>query len=141
MDVQPIDLGDELRQGFQLRLALAPVVIRRPVACEFLHRRERHALGLICDGLLFGPLRGRDAATEVDECRFRNVDPEAADFGTGHGGLDWGHGALLFVDRASLGNNRSILLSKEDICSTEHNVSWGTAATLRGACGGPKTGP
>src|ERR687898_2082702 len=83
MDVQPVNLGDELRQGFQLRLALAPVVICRPIAREFLHRRERHALGLICDGLLFGPLRGRDAATEVDEILFRNVDAEGAYCGMG----------------------------------------------------------
>src|SRR3712207_5065007 len=81
-----------MRQGFQLRFALAPVVIRRPVAREFLHRRELHALGLIRDCLLFGPLRGRDAATKVDECRLRNVDTEGADFDflpscLGHGGL------------------------------------------------------
>src|SRR5918994_4975973 len=92
MNVQPIDLGHELRQGVQLRRALAPIVICRPIACEFLHRRERHALGLICDGLLFGPLRVRDAATEVNECRFRNVDPEGSDRvpfpnWTGHSGL------------------------------------------------------
>ena len=28
MDVQPVDLGDEVRQGVQLRLALALVVVR-----------------------------------------------------------------------------------------------------------------
>jgi hypothetical protein len=97
MDVQPVDLGDELRKGFQLRLAPAPVVIRRPVAREFLHRRERHALGLICDRLLFGPLRGRDAATEVGEGRFRHVDAEGPDFGMARGGLGRGlcHGGFL----------------------------------------------
>ena len=55
VNVEPIDLGDELRQGVQLRLALAPVVVRRPIARELLNRRERHALRLICDGLLLGP--------------------------------------------------------------------------------------
>ena len=54
MNVDPIDLGHELRQGVQLRLALAPVVIGRPIAREFLHRRELHALRLIGDGLLSG---------------------------------------------------------------------------------------
>jgi hypothetical protein len=34
VDVQPVDLGDEMRQSLQLRLDLAPVVIRRPVARE-----------------------------------------------------------------------------------------------------------
>src|SRR5215203_5132162 len=100
MDVQPVDLGEELRQGFQLRLALAPVVICRLIACEFLHRRERHALGLICDGLLFGPLRGRDAATEVGEFLFRNVDAEGADRDPFP---NWtGHSGLLSLNRASI---------------------------------------
>ena len=46
VDVQPVDLGDELRQGVEPRLALAPVVVRRPVARERLRRRELHALRL-----------------------------------------------------------------------------------------------
>ena len=44
VDVEPVDLGDELRQRVQLRLDLAPVVLGRPVARELLHRRELHAL-------------------------------------------------------------------------------------------------
>src|SRR5712664_3176703 len=32
MNVQPIDLGDELRQGIQIRPALAPIVFCPPVA-------------------------------------------------------------------------------------------------------------
>ena len=51
VNVDPVDVGDELRQGVQLRLALAPVVIGRPIARELLHRRELHALRLIRDGL------------------------------------------------------------------------------------------
>src|SRR5918995_2077678 len=66
VDVQPIDLGDEVRQSLQPRLALAPVVLCRPVARERLHRRQPRALRLIFDGLLLGPARRRDAATEVD---------------------------------------------------------------------------
>ncbi len=62
MDVEPVDLGHELRQGMQSRLHLAPIVVRRPVAREFPHRRQLHALGFIRDGLLFGPVHGRDAA-------------------------------------------------------------------------------
>src|SRR5207247_497031 len=50
MDVQPIDLGDELRIAIELRLDLAPIVLRRPIAGELLHRRERHALRKIGDG-------------------------------------------------------------------------------------------
>ena len=55
VDVQPIDVGDELRQGVQPRLALAPVVVGRPIARELSHRREPHALRLIGDQFLFGP--------------------------------------------------------------------------------------
>jgi hypothetical protein len=34
VDVQTVDLGDELREGVESRLALAPVVLGRPVARE-----------------------------------------------------------------------------------------------------------
>ena len=55
MDVQPIDLGDELRQRIELRFDFAPVVIGRPISRELLHRRERHALRCIRDRLPFRP--------------------------------------------------------------------------------------
>ena len=79
MNVEPIDLGDELRQGVQLRLHFAPVVVCRPIAREFPHRRELHALRLIRDRLPFGPSRGGDAPAEFDEFRFRNIDGEGTD--------------------------------------------------------------
>src|SRR5215208_2714676 len=65
MNVEAIDLGDEVRQGLQSLLALAPVVLGLPVALECLHRRELRALRLIVDGLLFGPARRRDAPPKV----------------------------------------------------------------------------
>ena len=40
VDVEPVDLGHEVRQGAQLGLAPAQVVLRRPVAGEFLHDRQ-----------------------------------------------------------------------------------------------------
>jgi len=49
MNVEPIDLGDELREGVQSRLALAPIVFGRPVARELSNRRELHALRRIRD--------------------------------------------------------------------------------------------
>ena len=79
MNVQPIDLGDEMRQSLQPRLALAPVVLCRPIARECLHRRELRALRDICDGLLFGPARGRDARTQVLEFRLGRLDRERPD--------------------------------------------------------------
>jgi hypothetical protein len=46
-----------------------------------LHRRQRHALGSIIDGLAVRPPCRRYASAEVDECLFRNVDVEGADGG------------------------------------------------------------
>jgi hypothetical protein len=55
------------------------------MAGELLDHGERHALGLIGDGLLLGPVRGRDASTEVLQGRIGNVDVEGTDL---VGGLD-----------------------------------------------------
>jgi hypothetical protein len=54
MHVEPIDLGDELRQGIQFGLALAPIVIRRPITREFLKGSELYALRFISDCLPVG---------------------------------------------------------------------------------------
>ena len=55
---EPVDLGDELRQGVELRLDLAPVVVRRPVAREFLIVASGTPCDWIRDGLLLRPVRG-----------------------------------------------------------------------------------
>src|SRR5687767_3127076 len=81
MDVEPVDLGGEVREGVQPRLALAPVVLGRPIAREVLHERERHALRVILDGLLLGPARGREARTQILELRLGDVDRERLDGG------------------------------------------------------------
>ena len=79
VNVDPIDRGDELRQGVELRLARAPVVLGSPVAREFLNRRELHALRLIRDDLPRGPSCRRDAPAQVGERLVRNVNGEGAD--------------------------------------------------------------
>src|SRR6266481_610620 len=56
MNVQPIDLGDEIWQGVQSCLALAPVVVRAPIACECLTGRELYALRCVRDCFPFRPL-------------------------------------------------------------------------------------
>ena len=78
VDVEPVDLGGELGQGVELRLALAPVVVRRPVAREVLERRERHALRRVRDGLLLRPPRGLNAPAEIVNRLLGNIDPEWA---------------------------------------------------------------
>ena len=79
MDVEPVDLGDEVRQGVQPRLDLAPVVLGRPIARELLNRRELHALRVIRDGFPLGPSRRRDAPAQFVDVRLRKVDGDGAD--------------------------------------------------------------
>ena len=53
--IYAVDARHELRKGVELRLGLPPVVVRGPVADEFLKVRELRALRAIRDGLLVGP--------------------------------------------------------------------------------------
>jgi hypothetical protein len=86
MDVQPVDLGQELREGVELRLARAPVVVGHPVARELLDHGERHALGFIRDGLFLGPVRGSDPSAKVVQLLLRHIDVEWTDVVGGHDG-------------------------------------------------------
>src|ERR671917_373158 len=79
VDVQPVDLGGEVRDGVQPRLALAPVVLGRPVAREVLHERERHALRVVLDGLPLGKARRAEARPQVLEFRVGDLDLEGSD--------------------------------------------------------------
>jgi hypothetical protein len=79
MDVEPVDLGDEVRQGVQPRLALPPVVVGSPVASEVLHERQRHALRIVLDGLPVGPTRGGDPRTQILEVRLGGLECERPD--------------------------------------------------------------
>jgi hypothetical protein len=67
VDVEPVDLGDEVRQGAQLRLGLAPVVLVRPVAREFLRYPLLHALRVIFDEFRVRPAGGPDARAQFLE--------------------------------------------------------------------------
>src|SRR5258708_23771841 len=49
MNVEPVALGDGARQGLQLRLALAPIILCRPLPRAFLSRRDLAALRLSGD--------------------------------------------------------------------------------------------
>ena len=77
VDVDPVDLGDEVRQGREALLELAPVVVRRPVVGQRLDRLELHALGGI--HLPVGPVRRLDAAAQVVELLVGDVERERAD--------------------------------------------------------------
>ena len=81
VDVEPVDLGHEVRQAVQLRLAPAPVVVRRPVAGELLHGRERHALRVVVDRLALGPPGRADAPAQLGDLRLRKPDLKRANGG------------------------------------------------------------
>ena len=79
MNVQPVDLGDELRQGVEPRLDLAPVVARQPVLRELPGGRELHALRLVGDLLAIGPACRLHAPLEVGQRVVGNLDAKRAD--------------------------------------------------------------
>jgi hypothetical protein len=81
VNVDTIDLGDELRERVQSRLAFAPVVLR-PVPRKLLNRGELDALGRIVDDFAVGPLCRLDAAAEVTELPVRDVHSKRPNLGT-----------------------------------------------------------
>src|SRR5579862_3649814 len=101
MNVQPIDLGDELRQGVQFCLDFAPVVFRRPIARQRLHGCKLYSLGRIGDRLSFRPSRRVDAPAQFGKIRLRNVYGKRTNgalardaFTASLGGRSWCHGCL-----------------------------------------------
>ena len=81
MDVQPVDLGLELRQRVQPRLAPAPVVIGRPVTGELLRRRQLHTLRPIGDEFPGRPARLANTPPQIVEHLVGDVDLERTDLG------------------------------------------------------------
>src|SRR5260221_10695067 len=73
MNVQPVDLGDELRQGVHFCLDLTPVVIRRPIPRERLDRRELYSLRRICNRFPLGPLCCVDPPAQFTQLSLWNV--------------------------------------------------------------------
>ena len=67
VNVEPVDLGQELRQGVEFRLDLAPVVFARPIAGERLRCRELHALRLVRHGFALGPAGRVDSPAQIDQ--------------------------------------------------------------------------
>jgi hypothetical protein len=83
VNVDPVNLGHELRQGVQLRLDLAPVVIGFPIARELLQHRQLHTLRPVSDKLLAGPARRGNPATQLSTLLVRNVDGKGANLSGG----------------------------------------------------------
>jgi len=81
MNVQPVDLGDELRQGIQPCFARAPIVVRTPRPHELLDRRDRQALRVIRDRFAVRPARRSDTPSQVHEICFGKAHPKGANRG------------------------------------------------------------
>lgn len=80
VNVEPVDLGHELRAGVQLGLCLAPVVLGPPVADDLLHFRELYTLRAVVDRFAIRPPRRRDAPAKLSYVLLRDVDGEWADW-------------------------------------------------------------
>src|SRR5450631_43492 len=76
MNVEPVYLGGEWWQRVQFRLDLPPVIVRLPIAREFLNSRELDALRWIRDRFPFRPAGRCDASAEIDERFLRKTDVE-----------------------------------------------------------------
>ena len=81
VNVESVNLGDEVGQGVEPRFHLAPIVLRRPIARELLHRVELHALRVVRYLFPLRPDRRVDAPAQVDKLRFRSMEREWADRG------------------------------------------------------------
>lgn len=78
VDVQPVDLGDELRVGVQPPFE-PPVVVAGPVPGQFAHGRELGALRLVGDGLHLRPAGREDPAAEIGQVALLEAGTERAD--------------------------------------------------------------
>ena len=127
VDVEPVDLGDEVREGVQPRLALAPVVLGRPVAGEVLHDREGHALRVVLDGLLLGEARRGDARPQVLEIRLGDLDRERADRGVARWAFGRDSHVVLLGGDGGVVTGRSLLVSSARRPRRARWVAYGVA--------------
>src|SRR6478609_464084 len=76
VNIDAIDCRYELRKSIQPCLKLSPVVVRTPIAHQFLQPREWHALRLIRDRFPVRPAGCVKASAQVDELFLGNIDAE-----------------------------------------------------------------
>jgi len=82
MNVQPIDVGDEMRNGVYFGLGFAPVVIGAPIPREFLHRRGLNTLRCIVDRFILWPLCRLDAPAQIRNISLGNAHMKRSNLGT-----------------------------------------------------------
>src|SRR6185503_7573186 len=131
VEIHPVDLGFELRERVQPRLALAPVVFARPVPGELLHRRQLYALRPILDQLPGGRARRGDAAAQLGEFFLGYLELEGADLGCRFGGCH--------VDLPIRSRSTPQIVEGRRICGDEARGSQRTA-TRRTILRGPSQG-
>ena len=110
VDVQPVNLGEEVRIGVQLRFELPPVIAGPPIVQHLPDGLERHALRKVGDGLLLGQASRGQAAAQIGEIRFGNVHAEWSDgfVGGGHGLSPW-FTFVIRLDRIRFNRMTSIM--------------------------------
>src|ERR1700738_1039426 len=88
MDVEAVNLGEEVRHGVDLRLALPPIMLTRPVLRELLNGCELDALRCIRDLFAIGPLCSAYAPAQVGKVRSWGLEMKRTNSGVlSHGGL------------------------------------------------------
>src|ERR1700689_3581815 len=96
MNVEPIDLGDEVRHGVDLCLALAPIVRIHPILSELLHGCELDALRCVRDLFTLRPFGCLNAIAQVDEVGLRGLEMKWTNSGVvSHGLRLWRRGFSL----------------------------------------------
>ncbi len=78
MNVEPVDLGEEIVVGVDLRLAAPPIVCVAPMRDDPLRLGKRNALAPIVDGFFLRPAHQIEPLGQIVERRLRNVDSEGA---------------------------------------------------------------
>ncbi len=79
VDVDPVDLGDELIEPVEQRLAGPPVVLLRPVGRDVPHVLEGDSLRPVVDDLRVAPPGVAQAGVQVVEVAVRDRHRERAD--------------------------------------------------------------
>ena len=79
VDAEAVDLGLELGEAIEPRLALAPVVLLGPVAADLLHVGQGNPLGPVVHGLGLRPAGGREPTLQIVELGLGRLDAEGGD--------------------------------------------------------------
>ena len=123
MNVEPIDLGDELPQSVEPRLASPPVIARAPIGGEILQHGQRRTLRPVVDRLALGPTGRVEPAVKVVDLVLRDRERERTDIG---------HAATV---------KRGALRSSPNVPPVLTGGRWGLDRCVRPTAPPPAAGP